>query len=61
MKELVIPFLTVLYNSHKYYLQLEKKKPKEKIEDKWILSKLNSLIKDVTKDLENYNLSNYTH
>lgn len=57
MRELVIPFLTVLYNSKKYYEQLNKKKVKTKVEDKWILSKLNSLIKEVTKDLEDYNLN----
>ncbi len=57
MKELVIPFLTVLYNSKKYYEQLDKKDTKIKVEDKWILSKLNTLIQGVTKDLENYNLS----
>ncbi len=56
MKELVIPFLTVLFNSKKYYEQLDKKKNKPKVEDKWILSKLNTLIQNVTKDLENYNL-----
>jgi isoleucyl-tRNA synthetase len=58
MKELVIPFLTVLYNSKKYYEQLDKKKNKKKVEDAWILSKLNTLIQEVTKDLENYDLSN---
>jgi len=56
MKEQVIPFLTMLFNSHKYYLQLENKKNKKQIEDKWILSKLNSLIKEVTQDLEKYSL-----
>ncbi len=56
MKESVIPFLTVLHNCNKYYNQLEKNKCKIKIEDKWILSKLNSLIEAVTKDLENYSL-----
>jgi len=56
MKELVLPFLTVLYNSKKYYEQLNKKKVKLKVEDKWILSKLNTLIQEVTKDLEKYDL-----
>ena len=27
-----------------------------KIEDKWIINKLNKLIKDVTKNIENYDL-----
>jgi len=57
MKEISIPFLTVFYNTDNYYHQLENKKNKKQIEDKWILSKLNSLIEDVTKDLENYSLS----
>ena len=57
MKESVIPFLTIMYNSYEYYKQLENKKNKIKVEDKWILSKLNSLIKKVAKDLENYLIS----
>lgn len=56
IKESVIPFLTVLYNTNKYYNLLEDKKTKTQIEDKWILSKLNSLIKEVTEDLENYSI-----
>jgi isoleucyl-tRNA synthetase len=54
MKESVIPFLNVLYNCDKYYGQLENKKCSMKIEDKWILSKLNNLIAEVTNDLDNY-------
>lgn len=54
IKESVIPFLTVLYNSNKYYEQLDKKKNKLQIEDKWILSRLNTLIQDVTKELDEY-------
>ncbi len=59
MKESVLPFLTVLYNCETYYKQLDYKKEKgsKKIEDRWILSRLNSLIKDVTEDLENYKLN----
>jgi len=57
MKEAVIPFLTVLYNCNTYYNQLENKKCSMQIEDKWILSRLNKLIKEVTKDLENYLLN----
>jgi len=56
IKESVLPFLNVLYNCKTYYSQLEKKKIEEKIEDKWINSKLNSLIEEATKDLEEYNL-----
>jgi isoleucyl-tRNA synthetase len=54
LKESVIPFLTILYNSNKYYSQLENNKTKNRLEDKWILSKLNLLIENVTKGLEDY-------
>lgn len=57
MKESVIPFLNVLYNCEKYFNQLENKKCFKKIEDKWILSRLNSVIKKVTESLENYSLN----
>ena len=56
MAESVIPFLTILYNCNNYYKQLESKKLKPQVEDKWILSKLNSLIDKVTKELENYSI-----
>jgi len=57
MRESVLPFLTVLYNTNKYYNQLEEKPVKEKnIEDKWILSRLNSTIKNVTENLDKYSL-----
>jgi isoleucyl-tRNA synthetase len=59
VKKTVIPFLNVLYNLNNYYNQLENKKILNyKIEDKWIISKLNSLIKDVTFELNNYHISN---
>jgi len=57
MKESVIPFLTVIYNCNNYYKQSEKKKPGKNLEDRWIISRLNTLIKEVTKDLENYSLN----
>ncbi|MFH1500407.1 MAG: isoleucine--tRNA ligase [archaeon] len=56
MRESVIPFLTVLYNTNNYYKQLEKRKCSKRIEDKWILSRLNSTIKKVTESLEKYKL-----
>ncbi|MDP2628747.1 MAG: isoleucine--tRNA ligase, partial [Nanoarchaeota archaeon] len=56
MKESIIPFLTILYNCNSYYNQLENKKSKLQIEDKWILSRLNSIIEKVTKELGNYSL-----
>ena len=40
----------------RFYEQAENKKNKPQIEDKWILSRLNSIIKEVTTELENYNL-----
>jgi len=57
MRESVLPFLNVLYNLNNYYSTAENKKGKTQVEDKWILSKLNSLIEEVTKDLENYKVS----
>jgi len=57
MKESVIPFLTILYNSLSYYKQLEDNKNKKRIEDEWILSRLNSTIKKVTEELEKYSIS----
>lgn len=58
VKESILPFLNVLYNCNTYYLQSQKKKNKKQIEDKWILSKLNSTIKAVEKDLDNYSIDN---
>jgi isoleucyl-tRNA synthetase len=58
MKEQVLGFLNVMYNLNNYYKQLESsEKQKLNIEDKWILSKLNSLIKEVTEDLNNFELN----
>jgi isoleucyl-tRNA synthetase len=57
IKESVMPFLNILYNIERYYDQLEDNKNKKSIEDKWILSKLNSLILKTTKDLEDYSLN----
>jgi isoleucyl-tRNA synthetase len=57
MKESVLPFLIVLYNCNHYYNQLEKKRLKKTIEDEWIISKLNLLIKDVTEGLEKFAIS----
>jgi len=55
VKENVLPFLNVLWNTYQFYKQLNNEKKGEiKIEDKWILSRLNSLIKETTKSLESY-------
>ncbi|MEK6819875.1 MAG: isoleucine--tRNA ligase [Nanoarchaeota archaeon] len=56
MKESVIPFLTILYNCNNYYHQLINKKCKMQIEDKWILSRLNSTILEVTSELERFSI-----
>ncbi len=57
MRESVIPFLIVLYNCNTYYQQIESKKLKKRIEDDWIISRLNSLTKEVTEDLEKFSIS----
>ncbi len=57
MKEEVLGFLNVLYNCYTYYKQLENKKAKINDEDRWILSKLNKLIKETTEHLKNYELN----
>lgn len=55
VKEQVLPFLNVLSNCKTFYLQAEDEKLKENnIEDKWIISRLNTTLKDVGQDLENY-------
>ena len=48
--------LMILLNVNNFVNQLQKEKGKQQIEDKWILSKLNSLVKEVT---ENYNAYKY--
>ena len=65
VEENVIPFMTILWNSFKYYEQLKQrtrpKKPKKmNIEDKWILSRMNTLVDDVEKNINNHAVS-YTH
>ncbi len=56
IKESILPFLNVLYNCKTFYEQAAKNNTQKQIEDKWILSKLNSLIKKTTEDLENYKI-----
>jgi isoleucyl-tRNA synthetase len=56
VRESVLPFLNVLSNSKTFYLQAEENKLKLRVEDRWILSTLHTLIKEVTTDLENYAL-----
>jgi isoleucyl-tRNA synthetase len=62
VKESVLPFLNVLSNCKTFYIQTEVSKngvtegAKPLAEDRWILSRLNTTIKQVTKDLEDYEL-----
>lgn len=50
-------FFRVLTNVNTFVNQIEKEKSKIEIEDKWILSRLNSVLRDVT---EFYNFYNYS-
>jgi len=55
VKETVSPFLNILWNTFQYYKQLNNTgKGKQEIEDKWILSRLNSIIKETTENLEKF-------
>ncbi len=56
MKKSVLPFLNVLYNCKTYYMQLDNKVPSKKIEDKWIISKLNRMLEETEQDLEKFEL-----
>ncbi len=57
VREAVLPFLNVLSNCKTFYEQAEDTANKLQIEDKWILSRLNRVIKEVTEDLEKYELN----
>jgi len=57
VKQEVLPFLNVLWNAFQYYKQINNRESgKIKIEDKWIISRLNSLIKQSTEYLESYQI-----
>ena len=57
VREAVLPFLNVLSNVKTFYEQSGNSKlGKKQIEDKWIISRLNSVIKEVTESLDNYAL-----
>ena len=52
----VMPFLTILWNCYQYSKNIRStNKPKLQIEDKWILSRINTLINEVTLELEKHN------
>ena len=57
VKQDVLPFLNILWNTDQFYKQLDaNEKAKINIEDRWILSKLNSTIKETTEALEKYKI-----
>ncbi|MBS3090359.1 isoleucine--tRNA ligase [Candidatus Pacearchaeota archaeon] len=58
VKESVLPFLTILINANKYCSESENGKETQKIEDKWILSRLNSTINNATSFLEKFDINN---
>ena len=52
----VMPFLTILWNCYQYSRNLKiVKKPELQLEDKWLLSRINTLINEVTLELEKNN------
>src|SRR3989344_2309505 len=52
----VIPFLTILWNSYQYSKNLKAmNKPKLQLEDQWIISRVNSLVNNITEELEKHN------
>ncbi len=57
VKKEIIPFLNVLWNTFQFYKQINNtEKAEERIEDKWIMSRLNSIVKESTQALENYQI-----
>ncbi len=57
VKESILPFLRILWNVYIYTSNL-KQKPDSKnleLEDKWLISRTNTLIKEVTESLEKHN------
>ena len=56
-KKEIMPFLNVLWNTCQFYSQLDnKEKAEENVEDKWIISRLNSVIKECTEGLGSYQI-----
>ena len=59
VNESVLPFLNILFNTYRFtknMITVSGKKPTElSIEDEWMISKTNSLIKEVTEEIEQHN------
>lgn len=64
VKKEVLGILNILWNIHNYVLSFKisplKKASPKKIEDKWIISRMNSLIKEYDKDLDKFEYKNAT-
>lgn len=62
VNESVLPFLTILYNTYNFAknrVSVSTKKPsKLEIEDEWMISKTNTLIREVTEEIEQHNYNN---
>jgi len=57
VKEEIFPFLNYYWNTYQFYKQINNsEKAREEIEDRWILSRLNSTIKQATESLEGYQI-----
>ena len=57
VKKEITPFLNTLWNTYQFYEQINNSnKAIEQIEDRWIISRLNSIIKESTKNLEEYQI-----
>ncbi len=62
VKESIMPFFRILWNVYVYTSSL-KQKPSSanlSIEDKWLISKTNTLIKEITESLEKHNYNTCT-
>ena len=61
VNESVLPFLNILWNCYQFTKEIEKSKNKDvklSLEDKWIISRVNSLIKTINTNIE---IHNYNH
>ncbi|MBU3912883.1 MAG: isoleucine--tRNA ligase [Nanoarchaeota archaeon] len=57
VREEVLPFLNVLWNTYQFYQQIENSGAgKERIEDRWIISRMNSVLKEATENLNSYQI-----